>query len=115
MINYEDGDRLTVGELAQWSENSVAEIQELERLGVIERDAGGLFALPETISRMADYREAELADLQARYVPTWRYVFGQYGRLFSQLALWMEYGLALGLREVLRRVVWLKRRGWWLW
>jgi hypothetical protein len=89
----DDGDRLTVGELSQWTENSVAEIQELERLGVIERDAGGLFPLPETVTRLADYREAELQALKAAYVPTWRYVLCQYGRLFTQLALWLEYAV----------------------
>ena len=114
MISYDDGDRLTVGELSRWTENSVAEIQELEGLGVIERDAGGLFPLPETVTRMADHREHELAVLKAAYVPTWRYVFGH---LFSEIARWAAESADYGLKRhiilpTLRAIVRLKRNGW---
>jgi hypothetical protein len=109
MIVYEDGDRLTLGQLSQWSQNTVAEVKELERLGVIERDAGDLFPLPETISRMADYRERELAALKAADPRAAERA--EWSALGRQLALWPEYVLKRSLRAVLRTIVRLKR-GW---
>jgi hypothetical protein len=91
MTSYDDSDRLTLGELSAWTRCSVAELQELEAEGVIERDAGGLFPLPETTARLADRR-----------VATW-------SGIRDQLALLIEYGCKRALLAVLRLVLRLKR------
>jgi hypothetical protein len=96
MIDYPDDARLTLGELASWSENTVDEIRRLERDGVICREQDGLFLLLPTIRAMADHREAELAWFKAHYrrsLKGWLCLFWEApAKGLSRLRHWFEYG-----------------------
>ena len=117
MIHYDDDARVTLGEFCAWAEQTPAYVREAEAKGIISRDENGLFEVGPTIAALADLAEAELADLQAKYVPTWKGVWAAYGRMLAQLGTWFEYvvikrGVIL---PMLRGLVRMKRSGFWPW
>ncbi len=98
MTEYDDNARLTLAELATWSEQPVAEIQRLERKGVIVRGPDDLYTLGPTIKAMAEDAEAEEAALRRRYRRTAKGWFMLIFRAPSYVLgrLWRGFEKALG-------------------
>ena len=70
MRTYPEDARLTLAELAEWSETPADELLELERRGVIERGPDGLFPILETTNRMTKNIEAWNAHFRATHIRT---------------------------------------------
>jgi len=98
VIDYPDDARLTLGELAEWSEQEVSSLQALERKGVISRGPDGLFTLLPTIKALADHAEFEERELRRRYKRTAK---GWFRLIWNAPAsglfrLWRGFEMALG-------------------